>query len=145
MFNRVSKFLFWTVTISGILSFAGQANASCGCPANVEDCACSSSRPKVVYPSVQSNNCSAPAPVAAPVAEANIATPPPPPPCQQKIYARPVPKKVDYLGCADEEKENRLAPLSREEIAEKGEVVTGGEGYKVAYAEKPKTNSEFVM
>ena len=145
MFNRVSKFLFWTVIISGILSFAGQANASCGCPANVEDCACSSSSPKVVYPSVQSDNCSAPMPVADPVAEANIATPPPPPPCQQKIFARPAPKKVEYLGCADEEKENRLAPLSREEIAEMGEVVTVGKGYKVSYAETPKTDSEFVM
>ncbi len=142
MFNRVSKFLFWIVAVSGILSFASQAGASCGCPADVKDCACSSSRPEVVYPSVKNYDCSAPTSVAAPVAEANVA---PVPPCQQKVYARPAPKKVDYLECADVEKENRLAPLSREEIAERGEVVTIGEGYKVAYAEKPKEDSEFVM
>ncbi len=145
MFNRISKFSFWTVMICGILSFANQVNASCSCPANAEDCSCSSSRPDVVYPSVRNYDCSAPAPVNVPVAETNIATPPPPPPCQQKIYARPAPKKVDYLGCADVEKENTLTPLSREEIAEMGEVVTVGKGYKVAYAEESKTDSEFVM
>lgn len=146
MLKRFVKVLFWAVTVNGLamsvpLAFA----ADCSCPGNPSDCGCAPKyQQEVVRAEVKNYDCSAPAPVYAQPAPAAYQAPVRPAPAA--VRTRQAPQKVYHMGCVDEPKENRLAPLSNEETARRGRVETVREEYRFADAKAPeKAKTEYAM